>query len=431
MRISELTWRSAIQRLAGAGCAAAVELPRNFIPRLENNLRNIVDFWYPATLDRTNGGYVINHDAAGKPNPAGSKGIVTQARQLWLFSRLARSGYDSQQMAEAADHGFAFLRDKMWDRQHGGFVWEVDASGTNVIHPGKSTYGESFGLYALSEYFRASKSKAALDLANELFALFEKHAYDRQFGGYRESFNRDWSLPPAGEEGYLSVTPDLKLMNTHLHLLESVTTYYRATESRIARQRLGELIIIESNSVVRKKLNACTDKYDRNWTPRLDAAKHWNRVSYGHVLENVWLLADACRALDSSPYPLVDLFRDLWAYSLKYGYDAKYGGFWASGPFDAAADDRSKLWWVQAEAIVSALCMYQLTKDERYWDVFTKTYGFIDNYQTDWKSGEWHESVGPDLKPKGAKGHMWKAGYHNGRAMMECLEVLREMSPLV
>jgi len=113
MRISDLTWRKAMQRLAGAGSAAAAEPPRNFIPKLEGNLRNIVAFWYPATLDRTNGGYVINHDAAGKPNPAGSKGIVTQARQLWLFSRLARSGYDSHHMAEAADHGFAFLRDKM------------------------------------------------------------------------------------------------------------------------------------------------------------------------------------------------------------------------------------------------------------------------------------------------------------------------------
>ncbi len=408
--------------------AAAEPPPRAFIPRLEENLRkNIIPFWYPATLDRVNGGYLINHDAGGKANPAGSKGIVTQARQLWLFSRLARGGYDSQAMLDAAEHGFNFLREKMWDRKNGGFYWEVDASGTKVIKPGKNMYGESFALYGLSEYARASKNKASLDLANELFTLFEKHSYDPQFGGYRESFNPDWSLPPADDIGYMQVSPEMKLMNTHLHLLESVTAYYRATESRVARERLGELIAIESNSVVRKHLTACTDKYDRNWTPRLDAAKHWNRVSYGHDLENVWLLADACRALDSSPYPLVDLFRDLWSYSLKYGYDNDRGGFWNSGPFDAPADDRIKVWWVQAEAIVSALYMYRLTGDQKYWDVFAKTYDFIDKYQTDWKGGEWFESVTQDLQPKGAKAHIWKAGYHNGRAMIECLEVLRGM----
>ena len=27
--------------------------------------------------------------------------------------------------------------------------------------------------------------------------------------------------------------------------------------------------------------------------------------------------------------------------------------------------------------------------------------------------------------PTGSKGQRWKCGYHNGRAMMECIEVLR------
>lgn len=424
----DMTRRTAIQLLSAGPLTAAAQPARTYIPMLEKNLReNIMAFWYPRTLDRANGGYVINHNSAGKPNPEGSKGIVTQARQLWLFSRLAREGYDSGSMLEAAGHGFTFLRDKMWDRKHGGFYWEVDASGTKVLRPKKHMYGESFALYGLSEYAKASGDKAALALPDELFALFEKHSYDAQYGGYREYFNQDWSTPPANEEGYLQATPDLKLMNTHLHLLESVTAYYRASNSATVRRRLAELIDIESNAVVRKGLVACTDKYDRNWTPRLDADRKWNRVSYGHDLENGWLLADACRALECSPYPLADLFRELWAYSLKYGYDADQGGFWNSGPFQAPADDRTRVWWVQAEAIVSALYMYRLTQDEKYWNVFAKTYDFIEKYVTDWKAGEWFESVTPDLQQRGAKAQIWKAGYDNGRAMIECLGILRKM----
>jgi hypothetical protein len=30
-----------------------------------------------------------------------------------------------------------------------------------------------------------------------------------------------------------------------------------------------------------------------------------------------------------------------------------------------------------------------------------------------------------DLRPSGAKANGWKAGYHNGRAMMECLGIRR------
>ncbi|HET8549438.1 MAG TPA: AGE family epimerase/isomerase [Bryobacteraceae bacterium] len=400
--------------------------PAAYIPRLRRNLDNIVRFWYPNTLDRANGGYIINHDAKGTPNPAGSKGIVTQARQVWLFSRLAREGYRRGEMLEAAQHGFRFLRDRMWDQRYGGFYWEVDATGAKSIRPKKHMYGQSFGLYAVSEYYLASKDKAALDLANDIFRRWEARAHDKQYGGYLEYFNQDWTPPPPGEQGYLGAGPELKLMNTHLHLLEAMATWVRASGSPVARERLRELIDIESNSVVRKRLVACTDRYERNWTPRLQGREA--RVSYGHDLENIWLLMDAVAALGGSPWPFMDLFRDLFAYSLKYGYDEQNGGFWYTGDFSRPADDRQKSWWVQAEAAVSALYMYRLTPEAQYWNVFAKTYDFIDKYQTDWDVGEWHPNVTADLKQGGGKANIWKAGYHNGRAMIECLAILRELS---
>jgi mannobiose 2-epimerase len=401
-------------------------IAREYIQKLERNLNdNIAPFWFE-TLDTANGGYIINHDAAGNPNPRLSKGIVTQARQVWLFSKMAEEGYRRADSLKAAAHGFAFLRGKMWDSRNGGFYWEVDATGTKQIAPKKHMYGQSFGLYALSQYYIASKDPAALKLADELFRLFEARAYDKEFGGYREFFNVDWTPVTETERGYMNVAPELKLMNTHLHLMEALTTYYRASKSPVARQRLIDLINIEANAVVRKDLGACTDKYSRDWTPQLEG--NFARVSYGHDLENVWLIADANNALDLPSYPFVDLFRTLWDYSLKYGYDNENGGFWYTGAFNKPADERRKDWWVQAEAIVSALYMYRFTKDAKYLDVFRKTYDFIDRYQTDWSTGEWHPAVSAENKASGAKAHIWKAGYHNGRAMMESVRVLRAMS---
>lgn len=407
---------------------AAAHNPSAYLPHLEHNLNDgIVAFWYPKTLDKIDGGYIVAHDAKGAANPRASKTLVTQARQVWLFSRLSQEWLRPQEMLEAAGHGFRFLRDKMWDRPHGGFYWEVDATGTKALKPKKHMYGQAFALYALSEYYAASKDSEALDLANRLFALFERHAHDRQYGGYLESFNQDWSAPPPDDTGYLGVPPDMKLMNTHLHLLESMTAYYRASHSAVARDRLIELIGIQSNAVVRKPLAACTDKHERDWTPVLGRNPAWDRVSYGHDLENVWLLINACETAGIPVWPFLDLCRQLFAYALKYGYDAMHGGFYYSGPIGQPADDRRKSWWVQAEACMSALYMYRLTRDRVYWDVFAKTYGFIDRYQTDWRNGEWWEWVSPDLKPSGAKAHGWKAGYHNGRAMLECLRILREI----
>ena len=395
------------------------------IPKLEKILKeNIASFWYTKSLDREHGGYIINFGPKGQLKGPGTKMIVTQARTLWLFSRMARAGYDSTKYLEAADLGYRFLKEKMWDAKYGGFYWEVGDSGEKKLRPRKHLYGQAFALYAISEYYLASKKQEVLGLAIELFDLLEAKSHDQVHGGYIEFFNEDWTPVPETEISYLGAPAGLKLMNTHLHLLEAMTTFYRASRLPLARERLIELINIESNAVVRKGLGACTDKYERNWTPRLES--DYARISYGHDIENVWLLIDACEAAGISNYPLLDLYQTLFDYSIRYGYDAGAGGFYDSGSFNQPADRRTKVWWVQAEALVGTLYMYRLTGDAKYLSIFEKTFSFVESRMVDWESGEWHANITPEGKPQGDKGNIWKAGYHNGRAMIECLEILRE-----
>jgi mannobiose 2-epimerase len=221
---------------------------------------------------------------------------------------------------------------------------------------------------------------------------------------------------------YLGVPHGVKTMNTHLHMMEALTAFYRASRLPLAATRLAELITIQSNTVVRKAQGACTDQYARDWTPRLTADVA--RASYGHDLENIWLLVDAHDALGLPIAPQEDLFRTLFANALAHGYDRQAGGFYDSGPLGLDADRRGKTWWVQAESLVSALTMYKLTGDAQYADVFRQTWQFVNDKQTDWASGEWFEAVAPDGSTGGDKAHRWKAGYHNGRALLECLRLL-------
>jgi mannobiose 2-epimerase len=400
-------------------------LAETYVPTFEKILQeNIASFWYTKTIDRTNGGYTINFGPKSEPKGPGTKMIVSQARTVWLFSRMARAGYNQSEYIEAADVGYRFLKDKMWDAENGGFYWEVDATGNKKLKPRKHLYGQAFGLYALSEFYLATQRKDVLEFAVRFFHLLEAKCHDNVYGGYIEFFNEDWTPVPAGEGSYMGPQGDLKLMNTHLHLLEAMTTFYRASKLPLARECLLELINIESNAVVRKNLGACTDKYDRDWTPRLD--DDFARVSYGHDIENVWLLIDACEAAGISNYPFLDLYKTLFDYSLKYGYDDANGGFYDSGPFHQPADRRSKVWWVQAEAMVSALHMYRLTNEPRYLSIFERTCDFVEKNMVDWANGEWHATITPEGRPQGSKASPWKAGYHNGRAMIECLEILKE-----
>jgi mannose/cellobiose epimerase-like protein (N-acyl-D-glucosamine 2-epimerase family) len=401
------------------------------IPQFEKALtENIVGFWYPKCLDKEHGGYAINFGPKGETKPGGTKTVVTQARTVWLFSRVARAGYrgdgwGTKEMLQAADWGYRFLLEKMWDAKHGGFYWEVDIAGDRKLKPAKHLYGQSFGLYAISEYYLASGRKDVLDFAVRFFNLLEEKSHDKTYGGYIESFNEDWTKPPDGEPTYMRPA-GMKLMNTHMHMMEALTTFYRASKLPPARERLLELITILSNTVIRKEVGACTDRYDRNWQPRLEGDDA--RISYGHDLENIWLLMDANDAVGMPNHPMLDLYRTLFAYSLRYGYDGKNGGFYESGRFREPADRRNKIWWVEAEALVSALRMYEMTKDPVYFQVFEKTWDFVNRYQIDWANGEWHGTVTPQLTAMGDKANIWKAGYHNGRAMIECLETLRDLA---
>lgn len=410
----------------GAGTAAAAD-PKSHIPILEKTLEeNILQFWLPRCIDRENGGYIIRWGPKGEPMRPGPKALVTQARTVWLFARAARAGYgDKKQLLDAADHGYKFLTTKMWDSRNGGFAWEVDVSGNKKTRPMKHLYGQSFALYALSEYAMASGRKDVLDFAIKLFELLESKSHDGEFGGYIEFFEEDWSQPPAATPSYMSGAPAVKLMNTHLHLMEAMTTFYRASKLPLARQRLIELMFIESNTVVRKQIAACTDQYKRDWTPMLEG--NLARVSYGHDLENIWLLVDAADAAGVPVAPLMDFFRENFAYSLKYGWDEKNGGFYYWGEFNKPASDRSKSWWVQAEVLVSALTMYKLTGDARYYEVFEKTWEFLDRHQIDRQSGEWWPNVDDNLRSSGDKAGAWKGGYHNGRAMIESVTLLKAL----
>jgi len=386
--------------------------------------QNIIPFWYPASIDGEKDGYYLNHDVHGKPMGEGTKMIVTQARMVWFFSELFNTGWGGREFLGAAQHGYHFLRDRMWDTENGGFLWEVDSEG-NPLRVNKHMYGQAFGLYALSEFAIASKDEEALGLARRLLNLMEKHSHDDQHGGYREYFLRDWSDAPVDEQGYLGSIPEVKLMNTHLHMLEALITYYKATDDPIARERLIEMIFVLSNAAVRKNIGACAEEFHSDWTP-LHGLED-GRVSYGHDLENVWLLMHASGTVGIPDSLLTDLYRTVFSYSARFGFDTQEGGLYESGLLNQPADRLNKVWWIQAEALVSGIYMYHLTRDPLYLGYFEKTLDWIEKHQVDWKNGDWFNIIRPDGNPVGNKADIWKSAYHNSRAMIESLAKLKQL----
>ncbi len=388
--------------------------------RLERLLCDtLLRFWNSAIRDER-GGYRLNHDRFCVWQGPAPKALVTQARTLWFFSRLCSSQFGTPEHERCAHHGFEFLTARMLDHAHGGFFWEVDDTGTQVTKPAKHLYAQAFALYALSEYAAAFDDERARALANDLFALIDSKARDAEYGGYVECFSRDWQSPAAS--GYLGADPPLKLLNTHLHLLEAMTRYYEDSGNPAARERVIELIVILTNAVVRMENSSCTDVHRRDWSPVLDGSAA--QVSYGHDLELGWMLLKACKAVEMPQYPLHNLVRSITDSALAFGFDRKHGGFYHTGPLGKPARDRSKVWWVQAEALLALASLWRLTSEERYRAAFSRTLDWIWKRQADWEYGEWFARIERG-RAMHQKAGAWKGPYHQGRALLECLALLR------
>ena len=82
--------------------------------------QGLLDKYYPRNIDTLDGGYLSTFSYDFKPVGAQDKMIVTQARNTWSTAKAALFYHDTSYISMSR-HGFYLLRDKMWDKQYGGF----------------------------------------------------------------------------------------------------------------------------------------------------------------------------------------------------------------------------------------------------------------------------------------------------------------------
>lgn len=382
--------------------------------------QNILKFWIDHAIDQQYGGMIGWLDRQGNPIPPGTKSLVQQSRVVWAFSA-AYERFPQPVYKEVATHTLKFLREHMWDANRCGFYWLVDREG-RVLDDKKHLYGESFAIYALAEYARAFHDAAARREALDLFRLIDQKAHDDTNGGYFEAFSTDWNHQLKNQ---LALDlPDRKSMNTHIHLLESLTTLYSVTGDPRVRGRVEELLNICLNKIVDPRQGYLRLYFSNDWKP----TENSDTSSYGHDIELSWLITESAEALGRSRDPQVkQVALALVDHTLRDGLNHELGGVYAEGPVQGPAKLKMMSWWVEAEALVGLLNAYQLTGKRMYHDRFEQQATFVMDHFVDRKYGEWFRDIQPDGQITGNKTDDWKGPYHHARA---CMEVIRRMESL-
>ena len=380
---------------------------------------NILPFWIDKMQDVENGGCYGQMLADGTVVKEADKGGILNARILWTFSAAYRV-LKKQEYKEMAARAFEYIKRHFWDYEQGGTYWSVDYKG-EPKDTKKQFYAQGFMLYGLSEYCRATGDKEALGMAQQLFKLIEKHAWDEQHGGYIEACSRDWSTL---DDVRLSEKDKNypKSQNTHLHILEPYTNLFRVWPHPQVEYALRRVLDVFQQHIINRQTHHLDMFFDMDWRRM---PEQWE--SYGHDIECSWLMDEAVHVLGHRLLiEQVELdVRTLALASLK-GLQPD-GSMIHEANFTTGHIDTDRHWWVQAEAVVGLVNFYQHFGSQDAGEKALRLWKYIKEHLIDRQLGEWHWSCDKDGNVNMQEDHagFWKCPYHNGRMCLELIERIK------
>jgi len=406
----------------------------------------LLDVYYPVCLDTVFGGFLSDFTFNWQSGFPQNKMIVAQARHVWTTSNAAMFFKDDK-YKKIAEHGFQFLREKMWDNTYGGFYMIRNRAGEpigRVSGDSKTAYGNAFAIYALTSYFKLTGDSSALELARQTLLWLEQHSHDPVYGGYYNNLTREGNLRDKDNDEVARFdrsAPDGKDQNSSIHLLEAFTELYKVWPDNILRQRLKEMLGLIRDTIVNEQ-GYLTLFMERDWTPisfrdSADDIRKANfsmdHVSFGHDIETAYLMLEASDAIGSGyDKKTLETAKKMVDHSITNGWDNEKGGLYNEGYYFKNSDtitviDKSKVWWVQAETLNSLLLFSKLFPDEKkYYESFLKQWEYMKTYLIDHEYGGWYYS-GLDNNPQMKKANKtsdWKVNYHESRSLMNCIEML-------
>ncbi|MCC5928037.1 MAG: AGE family epimerase/isomerase [Cyclobacteriaceae bacterium] len=405
-------------------------------------LHTMLEVWYPAFIDSIYGGYLSNFDYNWKAREPQNKFIVTQTRHIWTTSEIVHHYPDRNLFLDYAMHGFDFLQNHLWDRENGGFYQLTDREG-NLLSDEKRAYGNAFGIYGLAALYKVSENDKVLAFAKDAFYWFDQHAHDSINGGYFEYLSQDgtplYYRYPSGQKQFEA---GIKDFNSSIHILEAFSELYMIWPNDLLKQRLEEMFYIIRDTFVGKK-GYLSLFFTPDWQEITDDLMHNQslenmhdiHITFGHDIETVFLLTEAARALE---IPFDDTFLNYLKMMadqvIDHGWDEKMGGIFERGKWidgSILITDSTKVWWSQAEAMNTLLLMSTLIPEKQtyYFELFVKSWSYINDYMIDHKFGGWYPA-GIDGTPAARtamKAQIWKGTYHDGRAMLRCIETLKHL----
>lgn len=379
------------------------------------HLGTILDFWLGARDERV-GGYVSQVLSDGTVHDGSTRHLVASARFVVLFSLGVLHGFGSR-CAEAAAEALEFLTRAHHDREHGGYHWvlQVTGTGVEVADARKEAYGHAFVLLA-----GATGTSAGVPGARELLDHAVEICEERLLRG------QDLAINTASPD-WAEVSP-YRGQNANMHLCEAYLAAYEATGDPHLLRRAYRIADALARRIPTRIGGFVWENYREDWTPdwserSRDGASVESAfgVSPGHQVEWAKLLGILARH-DDADWLLpqaVHLNRLAW----DHGWDREHGGFHSGLGRDLSVSHPEPAYWAPAEAIGAAAVLLERTGDEGYWQCYDRAWDHALTHLADRGHGGWFVvPARPGERRDFRKGDAFEPDYHPAGA---CAEVLR------
>ncbi|MFV0604338.1 MAG: AGE family epimerase/isomerase [Niabella sp.] len=371
-------------------------------------LNDTIPFWFPRSVDRQYGGYLLMRDADGSLIDD-DKAVWIQGRTAWLMATLYNTIEPKEEWLVAAKSGIDFLNRYCFDAD-GQMFFHVTRDG-KPLRKRRYFFSETFAVIANAAYAKAAADEQAADKARELFTNCILYVSGEK------------KLPPkfTGTRPSKGIGVPMIMINTAQQLRETIGD--PRCDNYITKwiQEIEEFFVKDDIRCVMEQVAP-----DGRIIDYIDG----RTLNPGHAIEGAWFILHEA-IYRNNDQDLIDLGCRMLDYMWERGWDKEYGGILYyrdvyNKPVQEYWQDM-KFWWPHNETIIATLLAYLVTGNEKYKQWHQQVHDYAYKHFHDKLYGEWFGYLHRDgTIAQSAKGNMFKGPFHLPRQEWYCTQILEK-----
>lgn len=371
-------------------------------------LNDTIPFWFPRSVDRQYGGYLLMRDADGSLIDD-DKAVWIQGRAAWLMATLYNTIEPKEEWLVAAKSGIDFLNRYCFDAD-GQMFFHVTRDG-KPLRKRRYFFSETFAVIANAAYAKAAADEQAADKARELFTNCILYVSGEK------------KLPPkfTGTRPSKGIGVPMIMINTAQQLRETIGD--PRCDNYITKwiQEIEEFFVKDDIRCVMEQVAP-----DGRIIDYIDG----RTLNPGHAIEGAWFILHEA-IYRNNDQDLIDLGCRMLDYMWERGWDKEYGGILYyrdvyNKPVQEYWQDM-KFWWPHNETIIATLLAYLVTGNEKYKQWHQQVHDYAYKHFHDKLYGEWFGYLHRDgTIAQSAKGNMFKGPFHLPRQEWYCTQILEK-----